>query len=85
MDTGAIGSSRFAAWGAEHFQCFDNRNNLRARANGILHDILKEFRRASERSGVIRDVVSRKDQPAAGLSVTVNEILDRLKVVSAFL
>ena len=42
----------------------------------ILHYTLEEFRGASKRRRLVRDVMRRKDKPATGLAVMVNDIFD---------
>ena len=84
-DTGARNANPSAVWDAEHFQRFDNRHNLCTRADGILHDVLEEFRGAPEWSRVIGDIVSSKNEPATFSAVSVDEALNTLNTMSALL
>ena len=68
----------------QHLQSLHDRQNVRTRADGVLYNLLKEVGGASEWSGAIRDVVSRKNEPSAHVAVTVDQSLDSLDIVPAF-
>jgi len=66
----------------KYFQGLGDRNNLRARANRVLHDVLKKFRRAAKGSVIFSDIVCCKNEPTTGSPVFVDDILDRLDIVA---
>ena len=67
--------------GTQHFQSLSHRQDSRARTHGVLQNIFEEMRGAAPRSGVARDIVSRKNEPSSSPPILVNQILHRLRVV----
>src|SRR5580692_4068018 len=86
-DAAAIGWFRFlpATWDSQHSQSSDDGKNAGARTDGVLDYLLEESWCTPVRSGIIRNIVSREDEPATNLSVMIYEGLDRMNIVSTLL
>src|ERR1700687_959023 len=72
------------ARGAQRLQGVYYRHNSRARANGILYNLLEKCRSASVGSRAFRNVVSGEDEPTTPLAVLVDYILHGLNFIPTF-